>query len=65
MERLEGQCFKSRRQAADEVVAWMLWYNRTRLHSTLAYVRPMQFGETWLVGKHALIKTIYIRFAMP
>ncbi len=50
VERLHGQRFKSRRQAMDEVVAWMLWYNRTRLHSTLAYVSPMQFEENWLAG---------------
>jgi transposase InsO family protein len=40
VERLHGQGFKTRRQAMDEVVAWMLWYNQTRLHSTLAYVSP-------------------------
>lgn len=51
VERLHGQRFKSRRQAMDEVVAWMLWYNRTRLHSTLAYVSPMQFEENWLAGQ--------------
>ena len=46
-ERLHGQRFKTRRQAMDEVVAWMFWYNRTRLHSTLAYVSPMRFEENW------------------
>lgn len=51
VERLHGQRFTSRRQAMDEVVAWMLWYNRTRLHSTLAYVSPMQFEENWLAGQ--------------
>lgn len=51
VERLHGQRFKSRRQAKDEVVAWMLWYNRTRLHSTLAYISPMQFEENWLAGQ--------------
>ena len=51
VERLHGQRFKSRRQAKDEVVAWMLWYNRTRLHSTLAYTSPMQFEENWLAGQ--------------
>ena len=47
VERLHGQRFKTRRQAMDEVVAWMFWYNRTRLHSTLAYVSPMRFEENW------------------
>ena len=51
VERLHGQRFKTRRQAMDEVIAWMLWYNRTRLHSTLAYVSPMQFEENWLTAQ--------------
>ncbi|MDB5869781.1 MAG: transposase [Polaromonas sp.] len=43
VERLHGQRFVSRRHARDETIAWLLWYNQTRLHSTLAYVSPMQF----------------------
>ncbi|BDI06344.1 hypothetical protein CATMQ487_33140 [Sphaerotilus microaerophilus] len=53
VERLHGQRFKCRRQAKDDVVAWMLWYNRTRLHSALAYVSPMQFEANWLAGPPA------------
>jgi putative transposase len=48
VERLHGQRFETRRQAKDETMAWLLWYNRTRLHSTLAYVSPVQFEQTWL-----------------
>ena len=33
------------------LIAWLLWYNQTRLHSTLAYVSPMQFEENWLANK--------------
>jgi len=40
VERLHGQRFETRRQAKDEAIAWLLY--RTRLHSTLAYVSPMQ-----------------------
>ena len=28
--------------------AWLLWNNKARLHSTLAYVSPMQFKSEWL-----------------
>jgi Integrase core domain len=35
IERLHGQRFETIRQAKDEAIAWLLWYNRTRLHSTL------------------------------
>jgi len=38
-------------QAMDEVVAWVLCYNRARLHSTLAYVSPMRFEENWLADQ--------------
>ncbi len=34
VERLHGQRFVTRRQAKDETIAWLLWYNQTRLHST-------------------------------
>jgi hypothetical protein len=51
VERLHGQRFNSRRQAKDEIIAWLLWYNRTRLHSTLAYVSPMRFEENWRADK--------------
>ena len=48
VERLHGQRFETRRQAKDEIVAWPLWYNDTRRHTTLAYVSPVQFEHTWL-----------------
>jgi len=51
VERLHGQRFTTQRAAKDETIDWMLWYNRTRLHSTLAYVSPMQFEENWLAAQ--------------
>lgn len=47
VERLHGQHFLTRRQAKDETLAWLLWYNASRLHSTLNYVSPMQFEKHW------------------
>jgi len=47
VERLYGQKFKTRREAKDETIAWLLWYNGTRLHSTLDYVSPMKFEQNW------------------
>jgi putative transposase len=51
VERLHGQKFETRRQAKDEIIAWLLWYNSTRIHSTLAYVSPMQFEQNWLAAQ--------------
>ena len=51
VERLHGQRFVTRRQAKDETLAWLLWYNQARMHSTLAYVSPMQFEQTWLAAQ--------------
>ena len=51
VERLHGQRFVTRRQAKDEVIDWVLWYNSTRLHSTLAYVSPMHFEKNWLAAQ--------------
>lgn len=53
VERLHGQRFETRRKAQDETVAWLRWYNRTRLHSTLGYLSPMQFEENWLAAQAA------------
>jgi len=51
VERLHGQKFKTRREAKGETIAWLLWYNRTRLHSTLAYVSPVQSEHNWLANQ--------------
>jgi hypothetical protein len=37
--------FETIREAKDETIEWLLWYNRTRMHSTLSYVSPMQFEQ--------------------
>ena len=47
VERLHGQHFQSLRQAKDEAVDWLRWYNRTRLHSTLNYLSPVAFEPNW------------------
>ena len=51
VERLHGQRFETRRQAKDATIEWLLWYNRTRLHSTLAYVSPMRFEQDWFAAQ--------------
>jgi transposase InsO family protein len=45
VERLHGKRFETLRQAKDETLDWLRWYNQTRLHSTLNYVSPMQFEQ--------------------
>ena len=47
VERLHGHRFITRRHAKDETLAWLLWYNQSRLHSTLNYVSLMQFEQHW------------------
>ena len=46
VERQHGQRFVTRRHAKDETIAWLLWYNKAWLQSTLAYLSPMQFEQT-------------------
>jgi hypothetical protein len=45
--RLYGRKFETRRQAMDEVIDWMTFYNHRRIHSTLGYISPMQFEKSW------------------
>ena len=45
--RLYGQKFATRREAMDEVIDWLTFYNHRRPHSTLGYVSPMQFEKSW------------------
>jgi transposase InsO family protein len=47
VERLHGQRFETIRQAKDETIAWLLWYNQTRMHSTLCYASPIEFENEW------------------
>ncbi len=47
VERLHDIRFETRRQAKDEVIDWMTFYNRRRMHSTLGYMTPMEFEEIW------------------
>ena len=45
--RLYGRKFATRREAMDEVIAWLTFYNHRRLHSSLGYISPMQFEQRW------------------
>ena len=44
---LDGRKFATRREAMDEVVGWLTFYNYRRLHSSLGYVSPMRFEQRW------------------
>jgi putative transposase len=47
VERWHGQRFEARQQARHEVLDWLHWYNRKRLHSTLNYLSPMEYEREW------------------
>ncbi len=51
MGRLYGKKFATLREAMDEVIDWLTFYNHRRLHSTLGYVSPMRFEENWHAGQ--------------
>gem|GEM_PF-852230 len=49
--RLYGRKFATRREAKDEVMDWLNFYNHKRLHSTLGYVSPMTFEQRWTAAQ--------------
>jgi transposase InsO family protein len=53
--RLHGMRFVTRRQAKDEVIDWLRFYNCRRLHSTLGYLSPMDFEKKRLAEKERLV----------
>ena len=48
VERLHGMHFATRRQAKDEVIDWLQFYNHRRLHSTLGYLSPVSYTHLTL-----------------
>ena len=59
--RLYGRRSATQREAMDEVIDWLTFYNHRRLHSTLGYISPMKFEENWHAGqvKKAALKSGY------
>lgn len=51
VERLHGMRFATRRQAMDEILDWLTFYNHKRLHSTLGYVSPMIFEANYEIAR--------------
>ena len=49
--RLHGMQFETRRQAMDEVIEWLTFYNHRRLHSMLGYISPMRFENNWYAAQ--------------
>ncbi len=45
--RLYGRRFATHRDAMDEVINWLTFYNHRRLHSTLGRMSPMKFEANW------------------
>jgi hypothetical protein len=44
-EVIDGEHFAIRADARKEIVTWLNWYNRTRLHSSIGYGPAVQFGR--------------------
>jgi transposase InsO family protein len=43
--------FEAGREAMDDVIDWLLFYDHRRLHSTLGYISQMQFEQNWLAAQ--------------
>jgi putative transposase len=49
--RLHGRKLATRRQAMDEVIDWLAFYNLRRLRSTLGHLSPRKYEERWVAAK--------------
>lgn len=49
--RIHGKIFSTGREAKDEVIDWINFYNAKRLHSTLGFTSPMKFENEWLASQ--------------
>ncbi len=45
VERLHGTEFQNHWEAKDATLDWLLWYKRSRMHSTLNYLSPTRFEQ--------------------
>lgn len=54
VERLHDMRFETRRQAKDEVVDWLIFYSRNRMHSTLGYTSSVAFEKNWRCRQETL-----------
>ncbi len=48
---LYGRRFATHREAMDEVIDLLTFYNHRRLHSTLGYISPMKLEANWHAGR--------------
>ena len=55
VERLHGMRLATRRQAKDEGMDWLTFYNGKRLHSRLGYLSPMNYEKKRLAEKEKRI----------
>lgn len=55
VERLHDMRLSTRRQAKDEIMDWLTFYNGKRLHSTLGYMSPMAFEKKRLAEERKLV----------
>ena len=54
VERLHGMDFQNHREAKDATLDWLLWYNGSRMHSTLGYLSPAQFERQAIAPRRPL-----------
>ncbi len=46
-ELVDDANFSTKKEARQAIFEWIAWYNTERLHSSLGYVPPREFDESW------------------
>lgn len=52
-ELVDDANFRTKAEARHAVFEWIAWYNTTRLHSSLGYVPPCEYEESWSAKRTA------------
>ncbi|MFW8566242.1 integrase core domain-containing protein [Orrella sp. 11846] len=53
--RVHGKKFQAHEHARSVIMAWITFYNRSRLHSSLGDISPMEYENKWYAEQRKMV----------